>query len=45
MDVKIGIGTVVSGTVFYVKNIEIHNKAKISHGPIQIAVSDLPNLK
>ena len=44
-DVKIGIGTEISGTVYYVNNIEIHNKAKINHGPIQITMNDLPNLK
>ncbi len=41
MNVIIGIGTEVSGTVYYVNNIEIHNKAKVSHGPIQIAANDL----
>ena len=39
--VRIGKGTEILGTVYYVKSIEIHKKAKLMNKPVQIKVNEL----
>lgn len=40
-DVRIGQGTEILGAVYYVDNIEIHQKATLTNAPIQISAEDL----
>lgn len=39
--VRVGKGSEIIGTVYYVNNIEIHKKAKLANKPIQIKLANL----
>ena len=39
-DVKIGNGTEVAGVIYYVDNIEVHQKATLANEPIQIQLDE-----
>ena len=40
-DIEIGKGTEISGTIYYVDNIRIHEKTILANDPVQIKEEDL----